>query len=825
MKSISLYVDKWYVVGAINIDGVPHPISLPNGEDRFWLYFFEDVANNRVLYGKIYEQSYRDKKPHYYGDVFSLLKDNKRHFVRFDNRPEELKEIFNASGMFDHLHQAAEVSADQDIDVYVSFSTDINYISRKYFIDEMNEHHLLVKESVAWISHLALEECHKKGKINEEGFYLVMTATNENLHYSVYEYANGLFLRKAAASLEGGGLDIRRRALIESVVDNINRTTKFLSTPDEFTQEYLRMERFADEWLAKVVQYKRRPFSLSNVTLAIAPNNPYEVPVFPNKLNERTSVLVNDIIRKVESFIKEIPLALCSIKGLILLGNTFTNEQYLHAINAKVVLPADAIMIYKDNDLSHIVAMYAFMDCSQFSSENKQFEINAEQEAERIRIAQAEEDAAIKAKAEAEALSAENERVRKAEREYRNAMDNVNQYERERDYEQMLDWAKIALAQRPNDELANEKIQQAQQLIADERAKAKQYSDVMQRVKTCMDERRWVEVISQCEVALGCRPDSQEARRLLDEAKRRLEVSENVKDFMNRAELFFAQKFYDEAEQELAKVRSLDPTNSEAVKRQKDIQAIRLAHQHEINSLVDAAQSFSSNSDYKKAMDLYDKLVNLDKRNSRKWTEMVERMKQKDIEEEKKKSKLLDLKRRIDSYFFEEDWTSVIQNCEAYLSIDENADIRDFLGKAKSKMDDMMRKKNLVEGINRIKALMSDDRLNDAEQELDRLRHKYPQEKDLFKDLAKRIFNALAAPIQIEKKESKPIGFPSPISKDSKEEFDFFGNDKRENNKTKIERKPMKKQNDEFFNRVPLRKDNNVDGNTSASIRNDDFNF
>jgi tetratricopeptide (TPR) repeat protein len=810
-------------VGSINIDGVPHPISLPNGEDRLWLYFFEDVANNRVLYGKIYEQSYRDNSPHYYGDIFSLLKENKRHFVRFDNRPEELKEIFNASGMFDHLHQAAEVSVDQDIDVYISFSTDISHVSRKYFIDEMNEHHLLVKESVAWISHLALEECFKRGKISEDGYYLVMVATNENLHYSVYEYAKGLFLRKAVNSLDGYGLDIRRRVLIESVVENINRTTKFLRTPEEVIHECLRMERFADDWLAKVVQYKGRPFSLSNVTLAVAPNNPFEVPVFPNSLNERTSVLVNDIIRKVESFIKEIPLSLNNIKGLILLGNTFTNEQYQLAINAKFVLPSEAITIYKDNDLSRIVAMYAFMDCEQFSSENKQFQINAEQEAERIRIAQAEEDAAIKAKAEAEALSAENERARKADREYENAMDNVAQFEREHDYDQMLDWAKIALTQRPNDEFANEKVQQAQQFIADERAKAKQYSSVMQRVKTCMDERRWIDVISQCEIALGYRPNSKEASRLLDEAKRQLEVSENAKDFMNRAEVFFAQNLYDEAEQELAKVKSLDPTNAEACKRLKEIQTIRLTHQHEVDDLVNAAQSYVFKSNYEQAMNLYDKLANLDNRNSRKWAEMVERMKQKRLEAEAKKSRLLELKQRIDSCFFEEDWPSVIQNCELYLTIDDEADIRDVLGKAESKLNEMTRKKILAEGINRIKALMSDERWNEAEKELDLMRRKYPQEKEMFRDLAKRIFNALASPTRTEKKEAKPIGFHS-SGKKGKDENDFFGSGGKENNKKRTERKPLKKQ-DDFFDCDTSKKNKDVDGKKSASIGSDDFNF
>ena len=48
MKSLSLYIDKWFITVAINYDGNVIPLSLPNGEDRIWLYFHEDIANSRI---------------------------------------------------------------------------------------------------------------------------------------------------------------------------------------------------------------------------------------------------------------------------------------------------------------------------------------------------------------------------------------------------------------------------------------------------------------------------------------------------------------------------------------------------------------------------------------------------------------------------------------------------------------------------------------------------------------------------------------------------------------------------------------------------------
>ena len=53
MKVLTLYIDKWYIIGAVCIDGVPRPITPPNGDDRFWLYFYEDRVNDTIVMVKI----------------------------------------------------------------------------------------------------------------------------------------------------------------------------------------------------------------------------------------------------------------------------------------------------------------------------------------------------------------------------------------------------------------------------------------------------------------------------------------------------------------------------------------------------------------------------------------------------------------------------------------------------------------------------------------------------------------------------------------------------------------------------------------------------
>ena len=52
MKALTLYVDKWYIIGAVCTDGVPRLIRPKTGEECFWLYFYEDTANDDIVYGK-----------------------------------------------------------------------------------------------------------------------------------------------------------------------------------------------------------------------------------------------------------------------------------------------------------------------------------------------------------------------------------------------------------------------------------------------------------------------------------------------------------------------------------------------------------------------------------------------------------------------------------------------------------------------------------------------------------------------------------------------------------------------------------------------------
>ena len=153
-----------------SIDGNALPLSLPNGEDRIWLFFHEDTANNCIVYGKGNEASYRDGKPHYIGDVFTIIEQGDATYSYYSDNQKRLYDIFQDAGIFKDLHNAAQEEG--TVDTYVSFAEDVKDIARLKFLEELKEANFNVMQFEARISHLALEECCQQEATVKQGVYL-----------------------------------------------------------------------------------------------------------------------------------------------------------------------------------------------------------------------------------------------------------------------------------------------------------------------------------------------------------------------------------------------------------------------------------------------------------------------------------------------------------------------------------------------------------------------------------------------------------------------------------------------------------------------------
>lgn len=713
MKSLTLYIDKWYIIGAICIDGVPRLITPPNREDRFWLYFYEDITNNEIVYGKDNQSHFRDGENHYIGDVFNKITNPFCRFSRYEGKYEELKGIFQASGIFDVLRNAVE--NDDNIDTYVSFSPDISGDARLVFLEELDNYKFKVVGSAARIGFLTLEHNRRRESLLDEGYYLVLNACNENLHYTLYKKEDNDYKLESENVLSGMGVDLRGRALAETVVDNINSKTHFLSTQDEKESEYLRMGQHVGNWLVKIANAKPFvPITIPNVSFANQPANIFQVSVIKKKLDERTAVIVNDIIRVITDFVRSSGVRNDEVKGLVFIGNTFTNEQFERALKDKFFICNEKnIVRHKDTDLPYIIGVYPMLEGlnendwkdkarKDLKKKAKQAEFDSEKKKlDDLVAARNWNDARTQLSSmlnlyldfasdlsKYKKVIEDGERIDKQaeDKRYVSAMEQVHNHESKQEYEKMKEWCEIALHHKPNDTDAKQKLDDAVRLIAEQAANAKQYNQIIQRANASLMNKNWNDALSQSEAALNVRPNSPEALRIREAARKQLDMMESIKDFINRADIFIGQKLYTQALEELEKVKSLDSTYIGIKERESKIQLEQEKIENEVSELSDNLERALTNKKFESAESICNELIDLDPVNSKKWNRKLS-----DIRNEKDRFAQLQarwntIQSDIKTAQWDENYLRMIELCNEALSIDPgNKDILELLSNAENK--------------------------------------------------------------------------------------------------------------------------------------------
>lgn len=762
MKALTLYIDKWYIIGAVCADGVPHPISLPNGEDRIWLYFYEDVVNNRILYGRDNMSHYRNKENHYYGDVFSIIMDSRNSFLRYGHE-ETITDIFSASHILDDLANPFE--SGKDIPTYVAFSSDISAYARQIFLNILKEKGFLVdtKQSVARIDHLAMEFAYRKGECDEEGKYLVLNSCNENLHYSLYQFSGDYFVRLAEEKLDGMGVDLRGRALVETVVEDVNRRLHFLQDKSEKESECLRMTQlFLDKWLVKMANAKPLiPIPFTDVWFAVAPYNKTSVSVKVRDIDERTKLIVSEIVREVTSFVKRNETVLEEIKGVLFLGNSFSNNQFEKAVLSEICLTKSDVVRFREHELPNLVGVYSVIDCAQFTTASETFVQDAKLEQKRKQNAILDEENRKVADAKKAEEDAERNKVQEAERGYKDAMGHVSNYERKEDYAQMLEWCDIALTKKPGDNDAQKKKEEAQRLLSEQKVKSDQYNEIIKRAKASWKEGRLQDALSQSEMALNFKPDSKEAQRIHDEASQAIERNQKVKDYLTRADLFMAQKLYTEAAAELEKAITLDDNCIKAVSELERIKQLKKESESKLQNLISQLKTAHLAHEYNNAIEICEQLIECDSNNLRKWSETIEQYRGLLKDQEKEAIRLQKLKEEILS---SDNNQKIVDLCESYLDAKEDVSIRVKLEQAKSKLLLKKMQEELSAGIDSVKALIADKKWAEAKRRLKLLQEDHPEGIEGMRKLWTRIFQGEESEedVQISKEDSPkrhPIGF------------------------------------------------------------------
>lgn len=739
METLMLYVDRQYVIGVQCIDGIPKSIVLPNHEERIWLYFFEDIDHDKVVYGKNNESHYLNNEAHYFGDVFPKILDSRNEFTRF-RRKKALRNIFSESKIFEDLINP--FSSDRGIETYVSFSTDIPLAAQSVFLEELAESGFSVKISVARIEQLALENARNKKQIIDEGQYLVLNACNENLHYSLYDYSGEFFVRIDEDKLEGLGADLRGRALVEEVVKKANLGNHYLKTNADFDFEYQRMTQlFLGKWIVKLDNAKQNiPFALDNVWFSIAPNNKQTIQIKKKDVDEHTKAIVDDIVKVLGSFVsragnKE------RLKGLIQLGDTFSNSMFEGALNEQFNFASKPIVRHRISEIKEIVSTYLDIDLEQFSADTKKFSNNAE--AERIRIENAirEEEERKKAGKEQEEREQRERAAYDAEKMYNAEMQGVYEYEAKKDYVRMLESCEAALKHKPNDAEALKKKKEAERCIAHEDVKSEQYNNSIKKAKECYDAGQYKDALFHSESALTLRPDSSEAKRIKDNSQKILDTQARIEKFTTRADLFLGQKLYDQAASELQKILTIDPDNKVAAEKLNEIKIILQKAQKEIDNLVEQSKKSESDGDYKKAITICEKLKLVDSSDVSKWENEIDRLKAVSEKIEKQRVMLSELRKKINAANFDEKWEVVTKLCIEYLRIRPDEGISSLLKKANGRLREDAEEKQFQEGLSIVKERIAEKKWKEAEKALNNIQKKFPDKEVVCKKIRIIIFN------------------------------------------------------------------------------------
>ena len=844
MKSLALYIDKWYIVGAVCSGSAIRPISLPNNEDRIWLFFHEDIDSDSISYGKGYKSHFWNHENHYYGDVFSLITDPDATFIMFKRR-QRFKDIFKSSKILDDLRAAMEVEG--EIRTYLSFSKDISLGARMLFMEQLKSAGFMIEESAARIEHLALEYATKHSGLADDGYYLTLNACNENLHYAIYQKSRNLFVRKNDSVMCGMGTDLRGRCLVEYIIDNINKTERFLKGREEAEREYQRSMQYADDWIVRLAAARPHiPIQITGITLSIDPYKTYQVQVRKGLIDEKTASIVKNVADCIASFVAKAGVRQEQLRGILFLGNTLTNQQFSGQLLNHYNIPSERIVRYMDKDMPSLVSAYNFIDCSQFKDLDIKIADDAEAELLRIKNLKAEADAKKRAEEEAAVIAKNKRESEERERKYKEAIENGYRCEQERDYDNMAFYFEKALEFRTNDADAKQKYNDALRLKAEISVQMNTYKERIKQAKAAFEEKNWETARQKADEALSAYPDSKEATRIKEESARLIKQSKDFDRCIDRADIFIAQKLYDEATEELKKAKLIGLNDNAVKEREIKIRNGQIEIKESIEKAMSEMSQLLETEQYEGAILCCGKLLELDHDNKKKWTSRIADIKalqERSIEE---KRRIDQLSNDIDAAKWAEDWSSLENLCREYLRLRHDTKIEDLLRRVHGKLAEESELKAVRQDIAEINDLIVHEEFKRANQKLRDLDKKdlAPDARRQIRELRKILFEREAEAEAKRKASISPRSFDEESSSTSstkkesshrpvvgfhcppQQADDFFEDPSPRHSPKKSVKPHKKKASDDFFDTNPPAAKTKKDIiDSKRRITSEDFNF
>lgn len=685
MKTLSLYIDKWYIVGTVNDDSGPHTLSLSNNEERIWLYFYNNITANRVEYGYKFKDNALAGELNYYTDVFQLILGSEGKTYKRFGTDIEMRKIFKSAGIFEDLKEGFDK---KHIETYVSFSSDIKLEGQSIFLNLLQENGFDVKGFVAQLDFLALEYAYKKGIVKNSTYTLVANATNENLHYSLYRQDGELFSLISSKTLNGLGVDLRSRALVEQVIEIINASAHIISTEDEIQDEHLYLSRFTNEWIESLDRSSKNiPTPLGWVNLKKQIGNKYPVTVLKADIDERTSVIIDDIVTEIIKLLDENNIQYHQVSNILFIGDTFNNGQFKKSLSQHIALPNEAFVHFHEKNLGDIVNVYHELPSEWFGDDEERF----------ATLSEAEKSSALAAKKQRDELEAarikdhedflRHQQETEKERNLQETFTLAQDAEKRMQYDDALGFYKKASDIDSSNTYINQKIEELTEVISELRSKKKQYEEFIHNARTAYDSKDWDNSVAQSTLALGVMPDSSDAKKLLEDAKSMATKYARLKECLGQIDFFIEKSAFTEAQREIENAELLNIKDPSIEERRRKVAGEIQRIQCSINEIKIKLDNAVKQEDFDLATNLCSELSNLDLANKQQWESKKELLVSQKEQRQAALEKLHDLRKQIDDNHLAQNWQKLQTLCKAYLVIKSDNYIMELCAKAEEQIN------------------------------------------------------------------------------------------------------------------------------------------
>lgn len=684
MKNLSLYIDKWYIVATVNTNSGPHPLSLPNKEQRIWLYFYNNVTANRVEYGYRFKENALAGELNYYTDIFQLILGSEGKTYKCFGIDIEMRNIFQNAGIFGDLREGF---GDEVVETYVSFSSDITLEGQSIFLDLLRNNKFDVKGFVAQLDYLALEYAYKMGTVKDCLHVIVANACNENLHYALYKHEGEVFMLLESKILNGLGEDLRSRALVEHVIDTINTLAHIISTKEERQEEHLYLSRFVNEWIELLDNSNKNiPTPLGWVNLKKQIGNKYPIIVQKSDIDNQTSVIIGGIVTEIIKLVTKNDIQCHQISHVVFIGDTFDNGQFKKVLSQYLPIPDNRFIHFHEKELGDIVNVYHELPREWFDNDEARFATLSKNQREKALEAKKQREELEEARKRDEEEFLRRQRETEQSRNLQTALTLAKDAENKNQYEDALGFYKTASAIDSSNSYISQKIDELNEVIADQKSKKKLYDEYIHKAREAYDSKDWDNAVAQSTLALGVMTDSSDAKELLNAAKDMATKYARLKECLSKIDFLIEKGAYAEAQREIENTGLLNIKDSAIEERRNKIAIAIQQLQYSISVLKEKLDSATSQENYDLAINICAELSNLDTNNKQQWESQKEVY---IIQQEQKLvtiNKLRQLRKQIDEKHLAQNWVNLLSLCKAYLVIESDEYIQELMTKAEEQI-------------------------------------------------------------------------------------------------------------------------------------------